>query len=166
VSEISKETAAQLPRVVFDCNVFLQAAVSRTGPAFACLELAEAGVFILVVSGEILVEVREVLIRPDVQKKFPGLTSAVVTRFLLRLTQLSEHVSPVPATIKFDRDPKDEPYLNLAKAARASHLVTRDRDMLDIMTDTAADGPSLREALPGLQILDPAAFLRKMRNIA
>jgi len=163
VSNLSKKTAT-VPRVVFDCNVYLQAAVSGIGPAFACLELAEQGHFILLVSGAVLIEVRDVLIRPDVRKQFPHLTTALVNRFLLRLTQVAEYVSPVPRLIHFDRDPKDEPYLNLVLAARASHLVTRDRDMLDITADPSEKGQALRTALPLLRVLDPAAFLQEMRS--
>jgi predicted nucleic acid-binding protein len=58
--------------------VFLQAAVSRKGPAFAILLLAETGRFSLLISDEILTEVREVLFRPSVQERFPPLTAEFV----------------------------------------------------------------------------------------
>ncbi len=42
------------PRVVFDCNLFLQAAISSGGPAAACMELVDEGAVTLVISeGEI-----------------------------------------------------------------------------------------------------------------
>lgn len=43
---------------VFDCMVFLQAATSDQGPAFACLSLVEAGEVTLSVSGSVLAEVK------------------------------------------------------------------------------------------------------------
>ena len=55
----------------------------------------------------------------------------------------------------FPRDPKDEPYINLALAANADYLVTRDNDLLDLMNDS-----DFRQQFPGLTILDPVAFLR------
>lgn len=55
------------------------------------------------------------------------------------------------------RDPKDEPYLNLALAAGARYLVTRDHDLLDLMNDE-----DFRRRYPDLIILDPAAFLRDL----
>jgi len=43
---------------VFDCTVFVQAALSRKGPAYACLSLVEAEHVTLYVSSDILDEVR------------------------------------------------------------------------------------------------------------
>ena len=151
-------------RVIFDCNIYLQAAASSGGPAFACLEMAERGLFSLVISAEILTEVRDVLNRVSVQKKIPQLNSAVANSFLTRVTDVVDLISPVPATVTFDRDPKDEPYLNLALAARASFIVTRDRDMLDLALDESKEGALLRSTIPQFQVLDPASFLREMRT--
>lgn len=55
------------------------------------------------------------------------------------------------------RDPKDEPYLNLAVAAQATFLVSRDLDLLDLIKDAA-----FRQRHPDLNILDPPAFLAEM----
>jgi predicted nucleic acid-binding protein len=52
------------------------------------------------------------------------------------------------------RDPDDEPYVNLAVAAGARYLVTRDKDLLDLMEDA-----DFRRRFATLAILDPAAFL-------
>jgi putative PIN family toxin of toxin-antitoxin system len=160
---VSEATNRPLLRVIFDCNIYLQAAASSGGPAFACLEMAEQGLFSLVISADILSEVREVLNRVSVQKKIPKLTSAVANRFLVRVTEAADLVSPVLAAITFYRDPKDEPYLNLALAAGASIIVTRDNDMLDLALDESAEGTLLRNAIPGFRVLDPASFLREMR---
>ena len=64
----------------------------------------------------------------------------------------------VPTVYRFERDPKDEPYLNLAIATHAPFLVTRDHDLLDLMQDDAS-----RKAYPGLTIIDPPAFLAQVR---
>ena|ERR1044071_7121410 len=83
-------------RVVFDCMVFLQGAARRESPAAACLLLTELGVVELCVSGEILSEIRDVLTRPSIQRRFPALTDAVVDRFLSALSKHSLLISPVP----------------------------------------------------------------------
>ena len=57
---------------VFDCMVFLQAATSDRGPAFACLALAESNEVTLYVSPAILTEVRDVLTRPEIQCSVPA----------------------------------------------------------------------------------------------
>jgi predicted nucleic acid-binding protein len=56
------------PRVVFDCNIFVQMFLNPTGSAGACKELAEKGAIILFVSQAVLAEVSEVLSRPHGRK--------------------------------------------------------------------------------------------------
>jgi predicted nucleic acid-binding protein len=66
----------------------------------------------------------------------------------------------VPQRVKYERDPDDEPLLNLVLEARARYLVTRDNDLLDLMAANSPDGEALRREIPDLVILDPPAFLR------
>ena len=51
----------EILRVVFDCGVFLQGLISKSGPAVACLELVEQGKVKLVISEETLAEIKDVL---------------------------------------------------------------------------------------------------------
>lgn len=55
--------------------------------------------------------------------------------------------------ITLARDPKDEPYLNLAAHSQADYLVSRDRDLLE------AD--AIAKKMPTLRIVDPVAFLHR-----
>ena len=82
------------PRCVFDCMVFLQAAVSRRGPAFALLTLAETGRLELLISAEILSELREVLLRPAVQQKFPLLNTTAEMPALRRSLEKRRPTAP------------------------------------------------------------------------
>lgn len=151
-------------RVVFDCMVFLQGAARRESPAAACLLLAELGAIELCVSSEILFEVRDVLTRPAIQRRFPALTNAVVERFLAALREHSLLISPVPHVFVYQRDPKDEPYLNLAIAASAEYLVSRDADILDLASRASQHGARIRNQAPDLKILNPVAFLAALRS--
>ena len=148
-------------RCVFDCVVLLQAAVSR-GPAFALLTLAEAGRLELLLSDDILSEVRDVLLRTEVQQRFPILSVEFVEAFIARIRQLGTLVDPVPSRFKFQRDPDDEPYLNLAAQGGAKYLVTRDRDLLDLVKASDEDAQQIRRACPDLRILDPVELLREL----
>lgn len=62
------------PRVVFDCVAFLQGGGRPNGPARACFGLVDAGAAELCLGAEVLAEVRGVLTRPKLQKRFPLLT--------------------------------------------------------------------------------------------
>src|SRR5229473_3508330 len=117
---------------VFDCVVLLQAAANPAGPAGACLAFVESGDVKLFLSAAILEEARDVFMRPATRKRFPKLTEEKVDRFLLKVATLANFVHDVPAVTQLPRDPDDEPYLNLAIAAQAAFLVSRDKDLLDL----------------------------------
>jgi len=152
------------PRAVFDCMVFLQGAARRDGAAGACLLLVERKAVELFLSGEVLSEIRDVLNRPKVRHKFPALNDQRVEQFLQALEKMAEIIHEVPRAVAYERDPRDEPYVNLAIAARAGFLVSRDGDFLDLANPSNADGALLRNLAPGLQILDPVSFLREVRR--
>jgi uncharacterized protein len=99
-----------------------------------------------------------------VRQRFPALTDQIVDRFLGALEERAIVVSEVPPVFRFDRDPKDEPYINLAIAARASYLVSWDKDILDLANASTPDGERLRRQAPELQIVEPRAFLAEIRN--
>lgn len=62
------------PRVVFDCNILLQAAARDRSVAAKCLKLAEGGLVQLCMSREVLAEVEDVLNRPEIRAHFPDLS--------------------------------------------------------------------------------------------
>jgi putative PIN family toxin of toxin-antitoxin system len=152
------------PITVFDCMTFLQATARPDGPAAACLRLVEEGRATLVVSEDILREVGEVLGRPKVRRKNPRLTDESVQAFLGQVRKLSPLRGNVPAAFRYTRDPKDEPYLNLAIYAKAAFIVTRDKDLLDLMDEGNADGKEFRTLVPSIQVLRPPDFLREIRS--
>ena len=154
VSEAPRDDTA-----VFDCVIFVQAVLSPRGPAARCLEAVENGRVRLLISEEILAEVRQVLVRPAVQRKRRHLTPAFVNAYLERVGRLTSFVDPVPRHVSLERDPKDQPYLDLAIAEQVTFLVSRDLDLLDLSKPGSAVGEELRRLHPGLSILDPVAFL-------
>ena len=66
-------------------------------------------------------------------------------------------ISEVPKLFAYARDVDDEPYINLAICAAAAYLVSRDNDLLDLMSD-----PDFCERFPNLKVIDPVAFLQQM----
>jgi putative PIN family toxin of toxin-antitoxin system len=143
------------PRAVFDCMVLLHGAGRPAAPAAACLRLVDEGRVVLCVSAEILAEVRDVLTRPVTLRKFPGLSPEWVASFVRQVELKGVLFTGVPHAVTLQRDPKDEPYLNLAVAAGAKYLVSRDLDLLNLMKDE-----TFRGHYPTLLILEPIAFLQ------
>jgi putative PIN family toxin of toxin-antitoxin system len=143
--------------------VFLQGAARESGPAAACIRLAEQGFVQLCLSEEILAELRDVLARPKLRRKFPALTEERVSAFLEKILRVSVLLEEVPRTVTLERDPKDEKYLNVAVAAGARFLVSRDNDLLDLRLEANAAGRELRLRFPDLRILDPVEFLGELQ---
>lgn len=151
-------------RVVYDCVVFLQGLIKESGPGAECLELFEDGKIELFISDAVLNEIGDVLTRPDLQHRFPLLTQERAEDLLGGLKERATLLESIPAEFSYDRDPKDEMYVNLALAAGAAYLVSRDKDLLDLMKETDT-GRNFRQRFPSLTILDPVAFLRKIETL-
>lgn len=152
------------PLVVFDCMVFLQAAARKTSVAGACLELAEQGHVRLCLSPQILAEINDVLLRPEIQARFPAVTEALVKEFLDAVHRIGTLYPEVGRHFAYTRDPKDEPYLNLAIEARARFLASRDNDILDLRTSLDPEAVEFRQRFGEIRILEPLEFLREIRR--
>ncbi len=148
--------------VVFDCNVFLQALANDESAAAKALDLLEAGLITLFVSEPILREVRDVLTRPKIRKQMPRITDIRVSALLQRLTDKATLIQNIPEEFQYERDPKDEMYLNLAIVANATYLVSRDQDILDLMTTSADVARQFRSRYPFLRILKAADFVSEI----
>jgi uncharacterized protein len=144
--------------VVFDATALLQAAANKKGPAGACLAFVDEGRVKLLLSEATFEEIRDLLHRPAIRGAFITLTDERVSAFLDHLADKGHKIGDVPEVYRLDRDPKDAPYLNLAIATQARFIVTRDKDLLDLMMEEAFRGDH-----PSLTIIDPVGFLRHVR---
>jgi putative PIN family toxin of toxin-antitoxin system len=147
------------PRAVFDCNTFIQALAFEDGPAGRAFQLMEGGAFELFVSKLILAELRRVLGYEEVLAISPNLTPDRIEAFLERLTFRANLRRRVRHTFDYARDPDDEPYLDLALAIRADYLVTRDKDLLSLMTGHTLFCKQFRRATHPLRVLSATDFL-------
>ncbi len=78
----------------------------------------------------------------------------------VRLQEKATFIGQVPRHFLYPRDPKDEKYLNLAIEVAAAYLVSRDKDLLDLMTSDAAACQGFRQRFPSLQIIEPLSLLQ------
>ncbi len=152
------------PRAVYDCMIFLQAAV-RPDRVHGTIRLVEDGAVTLHVSRAVATEVQDVLTRPKLRTKFPALTPERVGRFLDALFSRARFVADVPAAFPLPRDPKGEPYLDLAVAARRCHLVTwNDRHLTYLMRRDTPDGVEFGARFPDVRIVNPPEFVQHVRR--
>jgi uncharacterized protein len=148
-------------RAVFDCNVFLQAMLSARGPANACWQKVLAGEVALVISPYVLAEVRRLPYHRRLSR-FSQFTFERVERFVEALLDAAELVDDPEPSFVYARDPQDAHYVDLAIASGAFLVVSNDRDLLDLMSDTNAEGTKLRAAHPAFQVLTPPDLLRRI----
>lgn len=137
-----------MERVVFDSNVIVAGAGWR-GEGFACL-IAVARRWVRAYASEyILAEARHHLTLLENSKRFKGHDPWPIFDWFSRAVRL---VDPMDLGKRRSRDPKDDPVLGTAVAARAK-LVTYDRDLL-----------ALKKPF-GVEIWSPGEFLVKVHRI-
>lgn len=137
-------------RVVLDTNVLVSAILSPGGTAAQILQLGKVGRFELVFSSDTIREHLQVLRYPKIRKLLErrNLSLDTVESFLEQLTRIS---IPVPGKIKIDaieEDPSDNIFLACAVEGNADYVVSGDHHLKDL------------GAYQGIEILDPAAFLK------
>jgi putative PIN family toxin of toxin-antitoxin system len=148
-------------RVVFDCNTFLQALASPEGPAGRCVQLAIDGDVHLFISPAVLEELRDVASRPKVITKL-RIVEDRVAEYIEAIEIAATLLADIPDVFTYRRDPDDAHYVNLAIAADAKLIVSRDKDLLDLMDATKPDAMDFQNRFPSLRILNPVAFLREL----
>ncbi|MEK7723836.1 MAG: putative toxin-antitoxin system toxin component, PIN family [Acidobacteriota bacterium] len=146
-------------KAVFDCNILIQAAANSQNPASACFRLAESKAIELFVSEITLTELEEVLNR-DYIKEYFRYTEEVIAEFLERVKNVATIVRKVPQVFSLPRDVDDEIYVNLAVVAEADYIVTRDKDLIDLMTGFDFESKQFRQKFRPLKVVQPLEFLR------
>jgi putative PIN family toxin of toxin-antitoxin system len=147
-------------RVVFDCNTLLQGLASPHGPAGTCTQLVLGGEVQLFLSTAVIDELRDVGRRPRVARKL-GLDSERLEAFIQMLERTGTVLTGFKALFVYGRDPDDAHYVNLALAAGARLIVSRDRDLLDLMDGERREGADFQRRFPSLRVVTPVEFLRE-----
>jgi putative PIN family toxin of toxin-antitoxin system len=145
-------------RVVFDCNVYFQALISPLGPAGQLFAQAAAKRLELFISDYVLAELRELTAEVRIQNKYK-LTQEVLDEFFDKVSLAATLVEAVPSVFEFPRDPDDAHYVDLAVAANAKLIVSRDKDLLSLADVTSPEGQDFHARFPDLAILTPPELL-------
>jgi putative PIN family toxin of toxin-antitoxin system len=150
-----------LERAVFDCNVYFQALIAPDGPAGQTLRAAEMRRFALYASHVVLDEFQNVCARPKLASRFK-LSTEQIESFVELIQSIAIVLDNVPHVFDYPRDPDDEHYIDLAVAADASLIVTRDKDLLVLQDVTTSDGERFQQRFPGISILTPTELLSRL----
>lgn len=152
-------------RAVFDCNIYLQILINDASVAAKCFELARHNRIDLFISDFTFTELAEVLSRPKILGLLSGVSLNRIQAFLDEVVAVSVNTHNCPRKFKFSRDPDDEPYINLAIAADADFIVSRDNDLLDLMTDHSDEAREFRQRFRHVKVVGPVEFIRIVREM-
>lgn len=150
----------ELRRAVYDCNVYVQSLLNPDGPAGSCVRRAIENKVALFLSAQILAEIRDAPNKPAPRRL--GVTSERTETLIENLLKVATLVVHVPTVFSYERDPDDAHYIDLALATSTTFIVSRDRDLLDLMDSANLDAVGFRRRFPSLRILDPVRFLREL----
>ncbi len=135
-------------RAVLDTDVIVSGAITPEGHPGEILKAWRAGLFALVISEDIIEEVKEVLNRPHIRDKYQHLTKATIGRLI---NLLRDHSIVVPGALNLtvvERDPDDDKIIIAAVEGDAEYIVAGDPDLTDL------------GIYKGIQILKPAEFVK------
>lgn len=130
-------------RCVFDTNVVVSGLMLLQSPPRRAFDVARTNGHVLV-SEATLEELDDVLRRPKLARY---VSESQRLEFLAAYIRDAEDV-PVVTRFRACRDAKDDKFLELAVAGRATHVVTGDADLL------------MLSPFRGIDILTPVDFLR------
>lgn len=137
-----------MPRVVLDSSVLVSAFLTPHGSVVRLLRDPVRSRYELWLSDAILTETAETLLTKPRLRRYAAYADEDVHEFVRWLLTQAEMVPDPPAPRVVPTDPKDDPIVAAAVAAKAEYLVTGDR----------------RDLLPlgeyqGIRIISPRAFI-------
>lgn len=135
---------------------------SPAGPAGRCMQLAFDGELDLYISSYVIAELRETATRPRVAAKL-RLTADRAEEFIESVELAATLLEGVPETFTFERDPDDAHYVNLAIAANAKLIVSRDNDLLSLMDSISSESRDFQARFRSLRIITPVQLLNESR---
>jgi len=144
--------------------VFLQAAI-QPHRRYSTIEAVENKRLVLCTSDELLEEVRDVLMRPQMAAKFPALTPERVGRFLEKITFLSRRYTVVPKKWSWPKHPEDDHLFNLAIESGAMCLVTWEKRLLELPGQPTEAARLLRQQAPELIVITPKHLAENLKGL-
>lgn len=149
-------------RLVLDTNTLLSGLAHRNSASGRVLEKCESRSVVLLMSRPVQAEYRRVLGSAEILRRNPEITQEAIELVLRRLRYVGEYLRQIKAKFRFERDPDDEPFIELAIAGGASHIVTSDNDLLSLIGGRDDAARRFRQRMPGIRVLRPAGFLRDL----
>jgi putative PIN family toxin of toxin-antitoxin system len=154
--------ASNPPIVVLDTNTLLRALADASSASADIVRACERRALLILLSKPVLDEYRDVLGEAEIAGRFPAITPEAVSRTLDVLRYVGDYVRNLRVRFRFNRDPDDATFMELAIAGGASHIISHDDDLRSLPTSRTDDGRRFRR-LPRTRVLDALTFKREHR---
>jgi len=133
-------------KVILDANIFVSAVLKPHSDLAKIFELVREDKIKLILSEDILSEIRAVLLYPKIKKRHRR-TQKEIDEFLNKASQASILAQGRIDTDEIREDPADNKYLSAALEAKVDFIVSGDHHLKTL------------KVFEGIRILDPSAFL-------
>lgn len=138
-------------RVVIDANQFVSALLKPDSNPSEVLRLAREGKVRLVMSPEIIEEIRAVLLYPRIMKRHRR-SREQIDMFLRKLTRVAIITEGMLRLDVVHADPSDNKYLACALEGKADYIITGDGHLTGL------------KSFHGIRIMEPVHFLKLLRE--
>ena len=119
------------------------------------IDLSDRRRVLLLLSKPVVDEYRAVLTDPHIVERHPLITPEAVELVLHRLRYVSEYLRRLTVRFHFERDARDEKFIQLAIAGGADYIITYDNDLLSLTEARTDDAKRFRQRMPGAGIVRP-----------
>ena len=133
-------------KIVLDANVFVSAVLKPHSDLAKIFELVKEDKIRLILSEDILSEIKAVLLYPKIKKRHRQ-GQKEIEEFLEKTARVSILTEGKIDADRIKEDPADNKYLSAALEAKADFVVSGDHHLKDL------------KVFEGIRILDPSAFL-------
>lgn len=148
-------------RLVLDTNTVLRGLARPRSASSFILSACEDRRATLLLSRSVLTEYRHVLSDPEIAERHPAIAAKSIEVVLRALRYRSEFLAATDVRFRFDRDPSDAKFVELAIAGRATHIVSNDKDLLSLNAAHTDAAKRFRQRLPQVEVLDSASFMQR-----
>lgn len=138
-------------RVVIDANQFVSALLKPESNPADVLHLVREEKIQLVISSDIVNEIRAVLLYPRIMKRHRR-TSEQIELFLKKLLKTAVVTHSMARLDVVKDDPSDNKYLECAVEGRADYIISGDSHLTDL------------RSFRGITIVTPAQFLKALKE--
>ena len=140
-------------KVVLDANIFVSAVLKPHSDLAKIFEWVREGKIKLILSNDILSEIRAVLLYPKIRERHQR-SPKEIEEFLQKAITVSM-ITPGKMKVRtIEDDPADTKYLAAAAEAKADFIISGNRHLKDL------------KMFQDIRILDPSAFLRFVEKIS